>query len=161
MYVATRIGRFGRQDLVARIQTLYFSERSGAVHVRIFDQKSKLGCPPEGFTRWVPSLFHRVKKRDWTFSDTWKARSTLKSWRKSAHMTLPDFREAEARPTPNSLRDRAILSPSKSIFGEKGRMKLGSDCSKWLIFYRKSTPRSTKKIFVFTKTFNFYKNIFR
>ena len=35
-------------------------------------------------------------------------------------MTLPDFREAEARPTPNSLRDRAILSPSKSIFGEKG-----------------------------------------
>ena len=44
MYVVFLIGRFGRQDLVARIQTLYFSESSGEGHVRIFDQKSELGC---------------------------------------------------------------------------------------------------------------------
>ena len=45
MSVQSRIGRFGRQDLPCRIWNLYLSESSWAVHVRIFNQKSKLGGP--------------------------------------------------------------------------------------------------------------------
>ena len=101
----------------------------------------------------------RQKKREPPFWSTSSARSTLKISGKLDPVTLPRIWTAEARPTPKTLRDRAILSRDRHIFGGKGNRAASPDCSKWLNFWPKIEPTTRKnivsqKLLFFLKTYS-------
>ena len=74
--------RFGREDLPCRIWTLYFSESSWEGHVRIFDQKSKLG--------WTRTILF-AQRAYATFREISRERDISRDSPKSYYGTVTDL----------------------------------------------------------------------